>query len=114
MPLARPAVELLRRLRVEMWGHRLFFPDGAAVPKIPSEHFSSQFLRAVRRAGLAGRGLTLYALRHIAASYLVMGGVDLATVREILGHTSISTTMRYTHAADAHKLAAIEKLAGLE
>lgn len=114
VPLARPAVELLRRLRLEMWGARLFFVDGAAVPKIPSEHFSSQFLRAVRRAGLAGRGLTLYALRHVAASYLVMGGVDLATVREILGHTSISTTMRYTHAGAAHKLAAVEKLAGLE
>lgn len=114
VPLARPAAALLARLRPEMCGEMLFFPDPAQVPRIASDHFASQFRRAVRRAGLAGRGLTLYALRHVAASYLVMGGVDLATVREILGHTSIQTTMRYTHAADAHKLAAVEKLAGLE
>ena len=113
VPLALPAVDLLQRLRLEMHGEMLFFADPVAMPRIASDHFSSQFSRAVRRAGLAGRGITLYALRHIAASYLVMGGVDLATVREILGHTSIQTTTRYTHATDGHRLAAIERLAGL-
>lgn len=59
------------------------------------------------------RGITLYSLRHIAASYLAMRGVDLNTVREILGHTGISTTLRYTHSNDQHRLAAIDKLGNL-
>src|SRR5262249_39152084 len=50
-------------------------------------------------------------LRHTAASYLVMGGVDLPTVKEILGHREIEMTLRYSHLAPAHKAKAVEKLA---
>jgi integrase len=48
-------------------------------------------------------------LRHTAASYLVMGGVDLATVKEILGHREIDMTLRYSHLAPAHKEKAVER-----
>lgn len=113
VPLARQAVELLKRLRTEMPGAMLFFQDGSVVPRIASDHFASQFKRTVKRAGLEGRGITLYALRHICASYLSMAEVDLNTIRDILGHTGISTTLRYTHLNDQHKLAAVEKLDAL-
>ena len=49
-------------------------------------------------------------LRHSAASYLVMNGVDLNTVKEILGHTTINMTMRYSHLSQDHKLRAVETL----
>src|SRR5262249_31110264 len=49
-------------------------------------------------------------LRHTAASYLVMGGVDRPTVKEILGHREIEMTLRYSHLAPAHKAKAVEKL----
>jgi hypothetical protein len=39
-----------------------------------------------------------------------MGGVDLATVKEILGHREIEMTLRYSHLAPAHKARAVEKL----
>jgi site-specific recombinase XerC len=41
-----------------------------------------------------------------------MAGVDLRTVAELMGHKTIQMTMRYEHLAPAHKLAAVEKLAG--
>jgi hypothetical protein len=41
---------------------------------------------------------------------LVMSGVDLPTVKEILGHREIEVTLRYSHLAPAHKAKAVEKL----
>lgn len=46
--------------------------------------------------------ITWHTLRHTFASRLVMAGVDLATVQRLMGHSSITTTMRYAHLARPH------------
>jgi integrase len=51
-------------------------------------------------------------LRHTFASRLVMAGVDLRTVQELLGHQSITMTVRYAHLSAPHTKNAVDRLAG--
>lgn len=56
-------------------------------------------------------------LRHTAASLMVANGIDLVTIKEILGHADIKMTMRYAHTTPEVKMKAVNVLAdaiGLE
>lgn len=53
-------------------------------------------------------------LRHTFASQLVMAGVDLLTVKELLGHKKIEMTLRYSHLSCDHKKRAVKALDGLD
>jgi len=65
--------------------------------------------RAVKAAGKAlgiaqryaamGRRFSAHSLRHTCATHLYEGGCDIYEVRELLGHSSISTTRTYVHMA---------------
>ena len=53
---------------------------------------------ALKAAGLSGKGITTHKLRHTAATLMYQyGDVDILTLKEVLGHSSISTTEIYTH-----------------
>lgn len=65
---------------------------------------------AVKRSGL--NKVTWHMFRHTFASRLTRDGVDIVTVKELLGHANISTTMRYAHSNDDAKRRAVERLNG--
>lgn len=57
--------------------------------------------------------ITFHSSRHTCATLLLNSGVDIYTVKEILGHTDIGTTMKYTKVIDKTKRIAVNKIPNL-
>lgn len=83
-------------------------------PVFPGDHgdpltdIKGSWLPIVKAATITG--FRFHDLRHTFASKLVMAGVDLNTVRELLGHSNPKMTIRYSHISPTHKAAAVERL----
>lgn len=63
---------------------------------------------AAKRAGIGH--VTWHVFRHTFASRLTRNGVDIVTVKELLGHSNISVTMRYAHSNQETKRNAVQKI----
>lgn len=55
----------------------------------------------LEQAGLDTQKYSAHKLRHTAATLMYQNGVDIRTLQNILGHTSVNTTMIYTHIEDS-------------
>lgn len=76
--------------------------------KKPYDNVKKSFKTALKKVGI--EDFTFHDLRHTFASHLVMNGVDLMTIKELLGHKDIKMTMRYAHLSPDHKRLAVQKL----
>jgi len=85
------------------------FPSGTDTTPIDACNYMRRiFVPALKAAGV--ENFHWHDLRHTFASRLIMAGVDLRTVQELMGHKTITMTLRYSHLSPAHQLDAVQKL----
>ncbi len=89
--------------------NELVFPSPKT--KLPFKEIWFAFQKVCKKAGITD--LRFHDLRHTAATLMVTGGIDLVTVKEILGHSSIEMTMRYAHPTPENKRRAVNVLAAI-
>jgi integrase/recombinase XerD len=102
VPLSLRLLEELRaywRLcRPRTW----LFPGHKPDRPITSSNIQRRFGRLVQQVGLS-KHCSMHTLRHSYATHLLEAGVDLLTLKALLGHTSLQTTARYLHVS-THRL----------
>jgi integrase len=106
IPLNKEALAVLTR-----WQQSTKATQGLVFPSEngqPFESIKKGWHALLNKAGI--EGFRFHDLRHHFASKLVMAGVDLNTVRELLGHSDYAMTLRYAHLAPEHKQDAVERL----
>lgn len=99
--LRQTLLDLTRRLDVPF----VFYDPATGKPY---QDVKRSFNTACRRAKI--RDFRFHDLRHTFASHLVMARQDLTTVKELLGHKTLTMTLRYAHLAPSHKVKAVEVL----
>lgn len=111
VPIGRPALQAIDRwlaVRADIASNdatTLFV--GARGGRLDPRTIRGALHRLATRAGV--RDIAPHGLRHSAATHVLDGGADLRTVQELLGHSSLSTTQRYTHVTKDKLRAAFEQ-----
>jgi integrase len=105
IPLNAEALNVLKEWRQRTISQGLVFPgkNGESLKSV-----KRAWARILKLADI--KNFRWHDLRHHFASKLAMGGVDLNTIRELLGHSDIQMTLRYAHLAPQHKAKAVAVL----
>lgn len=105
IPLNSEALSALRSWREVSDSGDLVFPGKEGEPL---DNIKTSWQNLLQAASITN--FRWHDMRHHFASKLVMAGVDLNTVRELLGHADLKMTLRYAHLAPHIKAQAVEKL----
>jgi integrase len=106
IPLNREALATMAAWKAQSSGTGLVFPSPKTGERM--DNISTAWKKLMHDSEIVA--FRFHDIRHSFASSLVMAGVDLNTVRELLGHADLKMTLRYAHLAPKHKAQAVELL----
>ena len=107
--LSAPLLPELRRYYRHYRPQAYLFEGKKPGAPLATETIQKVFKRAKEAAGITKKA-TVHTLRHCFATHLMEHGVDLLTIKKLLGHRSIQTTLRYVHVRQEHIRAVVSPL----
>jgi len=96
VPIPEAMLEQLRQVWKSHRHERYLFLNKSATNHVAPNLLYKCFNDALRKANL-NSSLTPHSLRHCYATRLVEQGVDISIVQRLMGHSSIKSTVIYTH-----------------
>ena len=81
--------------------------SGQAMHERSIQHFIQTYIAKI---GLGGKDYSAHTLRHSFATHLLDAGTDIHTIKELLGHSNLATTMIYLHLQQTKRAAIISPL----
>lgn len=75
------------------------------------QHFVQRYITQI---GLGGKDYSAHTLRHSFATHLLDAGTDIHTIKELLGHSSITTTMVYLHLQQSKRAGLVSPFDAME
>jgi len=105
------ALEALRGHRAVMRKRFRKLPDRVFVTQVGTP-LGGNLLRDIKKvyseAGISGANI--HSLRHTFGAHAAMAGIDLPTLKELMGHSDIKTTMIYVHVDREHRRKVVNRL----
>lgn len=89
------------------------FPGAPGYPSMSETGIRFAMKQAIKKAGIQKSGVCIHTLRHSFATHLLEFGLDIVSIKELLGHNRIETTLKYLHVANPsrmNKLSPLDKL----
>jgi site-specific recombinase XerD len=108
IPINDGLLEVLKNQKKIVNGSQYVFPDEDG-KKIYKNRLLKRLKTLAQKLDF-GEADKIHSLRHTFASHLVMKGVDLTTIKKLMGHSDIDTTMIYSHLTEKHIDEAVDKL----